>query len=106
MKEAKLYINGEDLSNIPTIKHEYYKYVVPFTHRLSRPEKNIYSYSFSMNPINVEPSGSLDFGQLQSNKTLMEIKLIPNLTDVYVFNAYYVGYQTFKFENGYISLAY
>ena len=106
MKEAKLFVNGEDLPNIPTIKHEYYKYVVPFTHRLSRPERNIYSYSFSMNPINVEPSGSLDFGQLQSNKTLMEIKLMPNLTDIYVFNAYYVGYQTFKFENGYISLAY
>ena len=59
-----------------------------------------------MNPINVEPSGSLDFGELKSDTTVIEVKLVPNLTKVYTLNIYYVGYQTFLFENGFMKLAY
>ena len=42
---------------------------------LARPIRNIYTYSFSMNPINVEPSGNLDFSQIKSDKTSIEVKL-------------------------------
>ena len=88
------------------INHKYFKYVVPFTSRLSRPFKNIYTYAFSMNPINVEPSGSLDFTQLRSNRTTLDVKMVPNLTETYNLHMYYVGYQTFTFENGFMTLAY
>jgi|TARA_B110000285_G_scaffold108210_2_gene122920 hypothetical protein len=106
MSTGKFYVNGQDLPNILSPGHAYYKYVVPYLHRLSRPIRNIYTYTFSMNPINVEPSGSLDFGELKSDTTLVEIKLVPNLTKVYTLNIYYVGYQTFLFENGFMKLAY
>jgi hypothetical protein len=106
MDSAKLYINGQDLPNIPVADHNYYKYIVPFNARLSRPNRNIYTYAFSMNPVNVEPSGSLDFSRLNSDRTLLDIQLKPGLTDVYTLHTYYVGYQTFKFENGLMSLAY
>lgn len=106
MDSAKIYIKGEDLPNIPLTKHPFYKYVIPFNSRLSRPNRNIYTYTFSMNPINVEPSGSLDFGQLQSNKTVLEVKLVPGLTKPYELNMYYVGYQTFVFDGGFMTLAY
>ena len=59
-----------------------------------------------MNPINVEPSGSLDFSKLNSNRTLLDIQLKPNLTDVYTLHLYYLGYQTFIFEDGFMKLAY
>jgi len=106
MDSAKIYIKGEDLPNIPLTTHPFYKYVIPFNSRLSRPSKNIYTYTFSMNPINVEPSGSLDFGQLQSNKTVLEVKLVPGLTNPYELHLYYVGYQTFMFDRGFMALAY
>ena len=106
MDSAKIYIKGEDLPNIPEVKHPFYKYVIPYNSRLSRPNRNIYTYTFSMNPINVEPSGSLDFGQLQSNKTVLEVKLVPGLTREYELHLYYVGYQTFVFDGGFMSLAY
>ena len=106
MDSAKIYIKGEDLPNIPNTQHPYYKYVIPYNSRLSRPNRNIYTYTFSMNPINVEPSGSLDFGQLQSNKTVLEVKLVPGLTREYELHLYYVGYQTFVFDGGFMSLAY
>ena len=103
---AKLYINGQDLPNIPIADHNYFKYIVPYNTRLSRPNRNIYTYAFSMNPINVEPSGSLDFSKLNSDRTLLEIQLKPGLTDVYNLHLYYVGYQTYEFNNGFMSLAY
>jgi len=106
MESAKLFIKGQDLPNLPLANSTFYKYVIPLNSRLSRPLRNIYTYTFSMNPINVEPSGSLDFGQLQSNKTVLDIKLRENLGRTFTLHIYYVGYQTFIFQNGYMSIPY
>ena len=106
MISAKIFVNGEDIPNMQDSDHKYYKYIVPFSSRLSRPFRNIYTYAFSMNPINVEPSGSLDFSKLNSDRTLLDVQLKPGLTDVYNLHLYYVGYQTFEFNNGFMSLAY
>ncbi len=107
MKSAKIYINNEDLPNIQNSDHTYFKYIMPMSNRLSRPDRNIYTYSFSMNPINVEPSGSLDFGTLQTNRTKIEVELESNLSpNNYNMHMYYTGYQTFKFENGFMRRAF
>ena len=57
-----------------------------------------------MNPINVEPSGMLDFSQLQSNRTVLDINMKVGLLSDYTLHLYYVGYQTFIFENGIMTL--
>jgi len=110
MSEASFYINGNKLPNITKTDHTYFKYVVPFQKRLARPIRNIYTYSFSMNPINVEPSGNLDFSQIQSEKTNIEVKLDTSIIDVktetFSLNMYYTGYQTFVFDRGFMSVAY
>ena len=104
MTSAKIFVNGEDVPNIQDSDHKYFKYIVPFSSRLSRPLRNIYTYAFSMNPINVEPSGMLDFSQLQSNRTVLDINMKQGLTSDYTLHLYYVGYQTFIFENGIMTL--
>jgi len=110
LSEATFFINGNKLPNITKTDHSYYKYLIPFQKRLSRPIRNIYTYSFSLNPINVEPSGNLDFSQIQSEKTNIEIKLDTSIIDItsetYSLHMYYTGYQTFVFENGFMSTAY
>ncbi|MBE29155.1 hypothetical protein CL646_03690 [bacterium] len=106
MLSAKIFINGEDVPGFQDSDHKYYKYTVPLSNRLSRPFRNIYTYAFSMNPINVEPSGSLDFSQLKSNKTVLDVKMVNGLTSDYTLNMYYVGYQTLSFENGFMVRAY
>ena len=105
MQKAQFYIEGTQLPNMTSTDHAFYKYYVPYEKRLSRPIRNIYSYSFSMNPVNVQPSGSLDFSQLQSNKTTIECDLLPT-SETYSLHMYYTGYQTFKFEGGFMTLAY
>ena len=104
MSSAKIFVNGEDVPNVQDSDHKYFKYVVPFSSRLSRPLRNIYTYAFSMNPINVEPSGMLDFSQLQSNRTVLDINMKVGLSSDYTLHLYYVGYQTFIFENGIMTL--
>ena len=113
MDEASFYINGNRLPNVSKTNHYYYKYLIPFRNRLARPIRNIYTYSFSMNPINVEPSGNLDFSQIKSDKTSIEVKLdtsasslVDTSSNNYSLNMYYTGYQTYIFEKGFMSLAY
>jgi len=108
MSEASFYINGNKLPNVSKTNHSYYKYLIPFQKRLSRPIRNIYTYSFSLNPVNVEPSGNLDFSQLQSEKTNIEVKIEPEFVsaNTYSLNMYYTGYQTFVFDKGFMSIAY
>ena len=107
MKSAKFFIQGVDLPNISGTTDSYYKYMVPYQKRLSKPVRNIYTYSFAIHPINVNPSGSLDFSDIQSDKTSIELKLDPELTtDPYTLYIYYTGYQTFTFDKGFMSLVY
>ena len=104
MKDASFYINGTRLPNVTNTNHNYYKYLIPYRMRLARPFRNIYTYSFSMNPINVEPSGNLDFSQIQSDKTNIEVNLdttkVNTASNTYALHMYYTGYQTFIFEEG------
>jgi hypothetical protein len=110
LSEASFYINGNKLPNVSKTDHSYYKYLIPFQKRLARPIRNIYTYSFSLNPINVEPSGNLDFSQIQSEKTNIEVKLDTSVIDIttetFSLHMYYTGYQTFVFQNGFMSVAY
>lgn len=110
MSEASFYINGNKLPNLTITDHAYYKYLIPFQKRLARPIRNVYTYSFSLNPVNVEPSGNLDFSQIQSEKTNIELKLDTSLinitTETFSLHMYYTGYQTFVFQNGFMSVAY
>ena len=113
MESASFYINGNKLPNVSNTNHNYYKYLIPSKNRLARPYRNIYTYSFSMNPINVEPSGNLDFSQIQSDKTNIEVNLntspgslVDVSTKTYSLQMYYTGYQTFTFEGGFMSIAY
>src|SRR6056300_722698 len=110
MESASFYINGTKMPNVTQTTHNYYKYLVPLHNRLARPFRNIYTYSFSMNPVNVEPSGNLDFSQIQSEKTVIEVKLdtregslVDVTTKTYSLQMYYTGYQTFVFDRIYVS---
>ena len=106
MKSAKFFIQGVDLPNISSTTDAYYKYMIPYQKRLSRPVRNIYTYSFAIHPLNVNPSGSLDFSDIKSDRTSIELKLDPDLTKTYTLYIYYTGYQTFNFDKGFMSLVY
>ena len=102
MKYAHLYLLGNKLPNIRDANYNYYKYKIPLDIRLTRPIRNIYTYSFAIRPMNTDPSGMFDFSEIHSDKTVIENELA-DTANVYSMHMYYTGYQTMRFENGFMS---
>ena len=102
---AKLTINGEDLPNINNPDSHYYRYLTTLNHKFHGSPRNIYTYSFSMNPRNVDPSGSLDFTNIKNSRTTLECTLNPyhGTNEEFTCHIYYSTYTTLTFENGYLS---
>jgi len=107
MDTAKIYLDGNALPNATNTGHIFYKYAQPLARKLSRPVRNVYTYSFSALPVNVASSGYLDFSQIQGNKTTIECTFeplnaagTPTLDDTYTMHMYYTGYEVFVFEDG------
>jgi hypothetical protein len=103
--EAKLFINGQELPFINRVDSHYYRYLTPLNHKFHTTPRNIYTYTFSMNPRNVDPSGSLDFTNIKNNRTLIDFKMNPyyGTNETFTCHIYYTCYQTLTFENGYVS---
>lgn len=84
----------------------YYKFTQPFNHFLSVPSKNIYTYSFCVHPRDPQPSGSLDFSQLDSTITFITGSLysFASTKKTWNFYVYYTGFNQITYSNGLVSL--
>lgn len=102
MKKGFLYLLGNRVPNITDATSNYYKYKVPSDVRLSIPSRNIYTYSFAIRPMNTQPSGVLDFATIQSDKTRIEMEIV-DASNTYSMHMYYTGYQTMRFQDGFMS---
>lgn len=103
MKRGFLYLLGNRLPNITDATSNYYKYKIPSDTRLSIPIRNIYTYSFAIRPKNSNPSGIIDFGNIQSDKTIIDVELT-DVSNIYSMHMYYTGYQTMQFKDGFMQL--
>lgn len=114
LSDARIYVNGNsqlsflDKSNPPFTKttgSNYYKYVVANTYGYISPKRNIYTYSFTLNPREPSPSGSLDFSLMDSSKTYVNGHILDSATsNSYNINTHYLGYIILKYENGFCNL--
>jgi len=112
--QSILYLNGVQLLGLaqPTSVRNvrdasyYYKFVQPMNHSLSVPNKNIYTYSFCLRPKDPQPSGSLDFSQMDSTITFLTGSLysFASLQEKWNLYIYYTGYNQITYSNGLVSL--
>lgn len=65
--DAKLQLNGHD--RFSTRKAEYFNLVQPYQHHTRIPDTGIYVYSFSLNPEQHQPSGTINMSRID-NATL------------------------------------
>ena len=70
MKSLTLYLNGHE--RIEERRAEYFRLVNAFTYHTRIPDNYVYTYSFSLHPENTNPSGSLNFTQI--NEAFLHIK--------------------------------
>lgn len=109
LSDASIYMNGEkqlglfESGGAPftnTTGANYYKYVQSFIHGFTVPRRNIYNYSFSLNPREPSPSGSLDFSVMNSSKTFIEGKILNTATsNSYNISTFFIGYMVIEYNN-------
>jgi hypothetical protein len=111
MSDAIFFINGasqlgfmEELSRTNPQSAYYFKYVETNTSSLSSPTRNIYTYTFALNPRDGPLTGALDFKNLTSDKNFINISLLTTATDSYVMNMFYLGLVTLSFEGGFLTI--
>ena len=87
MTDAQLFIDG--LQNLGFMgktngSDNYFKFQVPLKCSLSAPKRNIYTYSFALKPKEPTPSGTVNFSQLNSDKTFLQPLLKQGVSTVVV----------------------
>jgi hypothetical protein len=116
LSQVVLYLNGNQvnpLAQTVTVRNRrdgsyYWKFIQPLSHGLSYPSRNIYTFSFCIKPIDPQPSGSLDFSQMDSNSTFINASIysVNNAPPRTSYNMYifYTGFNTVTYSNGLVSL--
>jgi hypothetical protein len=117
ISETMMYLNGVQLTglSLPVSIQDrrdgsyYFKFLQPLSHSLSSPSRNIYTYSFCLNPADPQPSGALDFGQMDSRSTFINASLYSltsskQLSNAYSMYIFYTGFNTVTYNNGLVSL--
>lgn len=103
---AKITLNNVDI--LSTFQGSlYYSFKQPMEHGLSIPSKNIYTYSFGLNPKEYNQGGYLNFAKLSSQITTLSIAFNPSystqISTGYTLYIFYYGYTLLEFQNGYAS---
>ena len=95
-------LNGINRFNF--LSGEYFNYVQPYECFKNTPSDGINCYSFSLNPLEIQPSGACNFSKL-NKKTLNLIisnEFYDNLddNDSIIINVYAVNYNVLRFNKG------
>ena len=117
ISQSILYLNGIQLTGLAqpvTVTNQkdgsfYFKFIQPLNHALTAPDRNIYTYSFCIDPADPQPSGSLDFSQMDSRSTFLNCSLYSltgSTRNTATWNMYmfYTSFNTITYSNGLVSL--
>jgi len=117
ISETQLYLSGVQLTGLSlpvSVQNRkdgsyYFKFIHPLAHFLSSPSRNIYTYSFCLDPADPQPSGSLDFSQMDARSTFITSSLYSLTNQSKFSNSYsmYIFYTCFNkltYNNGLVSL--
>ena len=104
---ATLFLNNNNvLSNFPG--GLYYTFKQAIDHGLSVPTKNMYIYCFSEKPTEYNQGGALDFKDLNSDTSRLDIKFnaqyASQIESEFSLNLFYYGYSTLQIRDGQCNL--
>ena len=94
-------VNRIDLSDI-----QYYRQIQKYQYDIYSPQKGIYMYSFSLNPKNVTPSGSMNFSKIDDAYLQLTLNKIVNYINPAVIRSYAIQYNIFRASRGIGGLVY
>jgi hypothetical protein len=94
-------INRMDLSAI-----QYYDIIQKYQYKFYNTQKGIYLYSFALNPLELQPSGSINFSKIDDAYISLNMNSIVNYQNPVFIQAYGVQYNILKISNGVGGLIY
>jgi len=94
-------INRMDLNNI-----KYYTILQYYQNQLINNDTGIYLYSFSLNPILLQPSGSMNFSKIDDAYIQLTMNNCVNYQNPILIKAYAIQLNLFKISNGIGGLVY
>jgi hypothetical protein len=109
MSDAMWFLNGQSqlgflqdsAQNRPETSY-YYKYTESLTSNLSSPTRNVYTFSFALDPM-LEPfSGAMDFSQMVGDKTFIDVSLLASAQENYTMHMFYMGNTSLTFSGGFM----
>jgi len=108
IKRCKIRFNSRDRENYKNV--DYYNYITPLYRKISLPTGIMY-YSFAINPLSYQPSGSANFSKLESIDIIMEleqdvINKLNNNNMILKSTLYCESYNIFRYLSGLGALLY
>jgi hypothetical protein len=88
-------INRMDLNSI-----EYYDIIQKYQYNFYNKQKGIFLYSFSLNTLDLQPSGSLNFSKIDDAYIQLNINNIVSYQNPINIQAYAIQYNILKISNG------
>jgi hypothetical protein len=88
-------INRMDLDSIP-----YYTTIQKYQYNIINHQKGIYFYSFSLNPLELQPSGSINFSKVDDAYLQLTMNNIVNYQNPVSLRCYALQYNLFRTSNG------
>jgi hypothetical protein len=92
----------------------FYNYVQPYYYFPNSPPDGVNTYSFSLHPTEIQPSGIINLGYVSSKDLIVKLGIYNNNSDTYFNNIFKSGkirifacvYNVIKIYNGLVSLSY
>jgi len=112
MSDAKFFMNGqsqlgflEDSKQNRIETSYYYKFLEAMSANLSTPTRNVYTFSFALDPHGDFLSGAIDFSKLSGDKTFIDVSMLSTANNEdYIMHMYYTGLETLEFNNGFMKI--
>jgi len=79
---------------------EFYTYLQKYKHKLNSIQNGIYFYSFALNPLDLQPSGALNFSKIDDAYLQIKMNKIITYQNTAVCRCYGIQYNIFKTKNG------
>ena len=99
-----LKLNGTD--RFSSQEQDFFSRVMTYNYTKRMPKKGILMYSFSVNPLDHQPSGSCNFSRFNSIELFLETQEVPKPTGLndyiykYDINVYTVNYNILRISSG------
>lgn len=86
--------------------YEYYTYLQKYLYKFVSGQKGIYTYSFALEPTDLQPSGSLNYSKLDDAYLQLTMNKVVNYQNPVLLRAYGLQYNVFKVVSGIGGLAF